>query len=70
MKSMVEPSIEELLDTVDNRFSLVIIAARRARQLIEDEKFEANNDTEKALSHAIDEINSGEVTYEYVEFNK
>ncbi len=31
--SMVNPAIEELLDRVDSKFSLVTLAARRARQI-------------------------------------
>jgi DNA-directed RNA polymerase subunit omega len=31
--SMVNPPIEELLDRVDSKFSLVTLAARRARQI-------------------------------------
>jgi DNA-directed RNA polymerase subunit omega len=31
--TMMNPAIEELLDTVDSKFSLVTLAARRARQI-------------------------------------
>jgi DNA-directed RNA polymerase subunit omega len=31
--SMISPPIEELLDRVDSKFSLVTLAARRARQI-------------------------------------
>ena len=31
--SMIHPPIEELLDRVDSKFSLVTLAARRARQI-------------------------------------
>lgn len=30
---MIEPSIDELLSKVDNKYSLVILAARRAREI-------------------------------------
>jgi DNA-directed RNA polymerase subunit omega len=32
---MIEPKAEELLKKVDNQFSLVVLAARRARQIID-----------------------------------
>lgn len=32
---MIEPSIEELLEKVDNQYTLVVLAARRARQIID-----------------------------------
>jgi DNA-directed RNA polymerase subunit omega len=31
--TMMNPSIEDLLDTVDSKFSLVTLAAKRARQI-------------------------------------
>ena len=31
--TMINPQIEELLDRVDSKFSLVTLAARRARQI-------------------------------------
>ena len=31
--SMISPQIEDLLDRVDSKFSLVTLAARRARQI-------------------------------------
>jgi DNA-directed RNA polymerase subunit omega len=30
---MIEPKIDELLDTVDSRYTLVILAAKRAREI-------------------------------------
>lgn len=32
---MIEPAAERLLDKVDNQYSLVVVAARRARQIID-----------------------------------
>ncbi len=32
---MIEPTAESLLDKVDNQYSLVVVAARRARQIID-----------------------------------
>lgn len=32
---MIEPAAERLLDKVDNQYSLVVLAARRARQIID-----------------------------------
>lgn len=32
---MIEPKAEELLKKVDNQYSLVVLAARRARQIID-----------------------------------
>lgn len=32
---MIEPATERLLDKVDNQYSLVVLAARRARQIVD-----------------------------------
>jgi DNA-directed RNA polymerase subunit omega len=62
--SMINPSIVELLGKVDNRYSLVIVTAKRARQLIQGEKPLINMDSNKPLTLAINEVNSGEIVYE------
>lgn len=62
--SMINPSIVELLKKVDNRYSLVIVTAKRARQLIEGEKPLTHVDSNKPLTVAINEVNTGEIVYE------
>lgn len=32
---MIEPKVEELLDKTDNHYTLVVLAARRARQIVD-----------------------------------
>ena len=32
---MIEPRVEGLLDKVDNEYTLVVVAARRARQIVD-----------------------------------
>jgi DNA-directed RNA polymerase subunit omega len=63
---MINPSIVELLEIVDNRYSLVVITSKRARQLIEGDKPLTLVDINKPLTIAINEINSGEITFETV----
>lgn len=36
--SMINPSITELLEKVEDRYSLVIVTSRRARQIIDGSK--------------------------------
>jgi DNA-directed RNA polymerase subunit omega len=63
--NMLYPSIDSLLQKIDSKYSLVSVAAKRARQM------QANGgDTklEKPVSHkqvgrALEEINSGLLTY-------
>lgn len=62
---MINPSIVELLTKVDNRYSLVTVASKRARQLIDgDEALVEVADTIKPLTIAINEVNDEKITYE------
>ena len=62
--SMIEPSIVDLLKIVDSRYSLVSITAKRARQLVEGEKPLIETNLTKALSIAIDELDTKALTFE------
>ena len=61
--SMINPTVSELLEKVDSKYSLVIITSRRARQLIDGAKPLINTDIIKPLSIAINEIEQGAVTF-------
>lgn len=62
--SMINPSIVELLEKVDNRYTLVVMASKRARQLIENDEPLIKTDQKKPVTVAINEINSSAITYE------
>lgn len=62
--SMINPSIVDLLERVDNRYYLIVMTARRARQLIEGDKPLVEVDSTKPVTIAINEIDSGAITYE------
>ncbi len=64
--SMINPSIVDLLNKVDNRYSLVVITSKRARQIIEGSKTLIDTERAKPLTVAINEVNVGEITYETV----
>lgn len=64
--TMINPSIVSLLEKVDNKYSLVTITAKRARQLIDGAKALVDIDSTKPVTVAIDEISQGKVTYESV----
>lgn len=64
--TMINPSIAELLTKVDNRYSLVVITSKRARQLIDGEKRLIESDSIKPLTVAIEEVNDGAITYQTV----
>jgi DNA-directed RNA polymerase subunit omega len=64
--SMINPSIVDLLNKVDNRYSLVVITSKRARQIIEGSKPLIDTERAKPLTVAINEVIVGEITYETV----
>ncbi len=58
--SMVDPSIDKLAEMVDSKYTLVIMAAKRARELTKP----GVNLKEREVSTALKEIARGEITYE------
>jgi DNA-directed RNA polymerase subunit omega len=64
--SMINPPIVTLLGKVDNRYSLVVVTARRARQLIDGEKPLINIESTKPVTVSINEIDQGKITYESI----
>jgi DNA-directed RNA polymerase subunit omega len=63
---MINPSIVELLRKVDNRYSLVIVTAKRARQIIQGDEPLIRVNSNKPLTVAINEVYSGEIVYETI----
>lgn len=61
--SMINPSINELLDKVGDRYSLVTITASRARQIIEGSKPLVDIDSTKPVTIAINEVNQNLLKY-------
>lgn len=55
-----QPTMESLLEKVDCKYTLVIVAARRARQLIKEGDIKERN----PITIAVEEINNGLVTYQ------
>ena len=58
--SMVDPSIDYLAEKVDSKYTLVILAAKRARELT----IPGVNAAEKEVSVALREIADDQITYE------
>ncbi|WP_291651932.1 DNA-directed RNA polymerase subunit omega [Clostridium sp.] len=62
--SMINPSIMDLLKKVDDRYSLVMVTSKRARQIIDGSDPMVATKSKKPLTIAINEVNEGEVGYE------
>lgn len=74
---MIEPNIDDLLDKVDSKYSLVILAAKRAREInsyynqlgegrgeFVPPLVETGGLRNKPLSIALEEIAEGKIDYE------
>ena len=58
---MVKPAVTDLLKIVDNRYSLVIMTSKRARQIAEGEIPMTNADEKSPVTLAVNEIYEGKV---------
>lgn len=60
---MYNPSINELSNIADSRYTLVMLAAKRSRQLVDGAKPLIETNSTKPVSIAIEEIVEGKITY-------
>ena len=58
---MVKPSVAELLEKVDNRYTLVLATAKRARQISSGDNVLVKTDDVAPVTIAADEIDAGQV---------
>ena len=61
--SMINPSVVDLLKKVEDRYSLVIVTSKRARQIIDGNQPLNSNSSKKPLTIAINEVNEGLISY-------
>ena len=58
---MVKPTVKELLTKIDNRFELVVVTAKRARQIEAGATILTSKDDKVPVTIAADEIAEGKV---------
>lgn len=61
---MINPSIDYLVTLVDSKYTLVVLAAKRGRELLNDNSSEIKCPSNKPVSIALYEIAQGKITYE------
>ncbi len=61
---LIKPTLESLMTKVDSKYTLVTLAAKRARQLTDGDELLVDVDTTKVVSIAMEEIDQGKITYE------
>ncbi|MDD5602818.1 MAG: DNA-directed RNA polymerase subunit omega [Eubacteriales bacterium] len=60
---MIEPPISSLLEKTDSRYTLVILAAKRARQITEGARIYVKVNSVQTVTIAVNEINEEKITY-------
>lgn len=60
---LVEPSITDLMEKVDSRYTLVIETAKRARQLVEGDEPLVECDSNNPVTIASHEVVNDKITY-------
>jgi len=63
---MIYPSIDRLITRGDSKYTLVITAAKRARQLNEGAATLTETSLNKDVSVALEELAQGKITYERI----
>lgn len=59
------PAINDLLEKIDNKYSLVLIAAKRARQIVDGENVDTEEENKNPVSIAAEEIVEGKLKFKY-----
>jgi DNA-directed RNA polymerase subunit omega len=64
---MINPSVVDLLEKVHDRYSLVILTSKRARQIIEGSTPQISIGSNKPLTIAINEVDQDAIEFEIIE---
>ncbi len=64
--SMIDPSVIDLLEKIHDRYSLVMLTSKRARQLIEGSAPKIATDSKKSLTIAINELDQDAFEFEVI----
>ena len=61
---MTQPSLDELIKKVDSKYTLVVAAAKRGRELMDGRPSLIQTATTKPVSVALEEIHAGRIGFE------
>ena len=61
--SMINPSTDALLKQTHSRYALVVLASKRARELLSGAPCRIEDHANKFVTNAMEEINQGKITY-------
>lgn len=61
---MIKPSIDKLVTKVDSKYTLVVLAAKRARELMDGDESLVDSKSNKPVTVALEELAQDKITYE------
>lgn len=61
---LIKPTLESLMKKVDSKYTLVTLAAKRARELTDGDEPLVDVETTRVVSISMEEIDQGKITYE------
>lgn len=61
---MIHPSLDLLVDKVDSKYTLVVLAAKRAREIMNGEESLVDSRSNKPVTVALEEVAQGRIVYE------
>ncbi|QDR80682.1 DNA-directed RNA polymerase subunit omega [Sporomusa termitida] len=61
---MINPSLDALVAKVDSKYTLVVLAAKRAREIMDGKPSSAESKSNKPVTMALEEIAQRKITYE------
>lgn len=61
---MINPSIDILVTKVDSKYTLVVLAAKRAREIMDGSASLVESKSNKQVTIALEEISQDKITYE------
>jgi DNA-directed RNA polymerase subunit omega len=60
----VEPFVDHLMEAVDSKYTMVIVAAKRARQLMGGARRRIETKSDKPVTVALEELAAGVLQYQ------
>jgi len=61
---MIYPTLKDLLEKVDSKYTLVVAVAKRARQIVDGQPKLTKTTSNKPVTVAVNEIAEGRIGYE------
>ncbi|MCM0757124.1 DNA-directed RNA polymerase subunit omega [Sporomusa sphaeroides DSM 2875] len=61
---MINPSLDTLVKKVDSKYTLVVLAAKRAREIMDGQQSLVESKSNKPVTIALEEVAQGKITYE------